>query len=66
LAAWACERTSVSSQNFSIGRLEMSDDGSISASCIETTPQPPSAFIARMAVEPFGISGEWPVACGTA
>ena len=46
----------------SIGRLEMSEVGSNSANCMETTPQPPSAFTARIAAEPFGISGEGPVA----
>ena len=63
IKAW--DLTSVSSQNLSIGRLEISDVGSISATCMEMTPHPPSAFISRIPIDPLGINGLCPVACGT-
>jgi len=63
ISAWA--RISASSQSVAQGNGLSSEEGSTEVAPVETTPQPPSAFIARKAARTRGAALVMPEACGT-
>ena len=61
----ACERTSLSSQRCPYGSGVSSHEGWVETTPVETTPQPPSAFMPRKAARTRGYASVMPLACGT-
>ena len=61
----ACERTSFSSHNVANGSGASSELGWIDTAPVQTTPQPPSAFVSRKRARTCGNALVMPLACGT-
>ncbi len=56
---------SSSSQSVAQGKGVSSEEGSTEQAPVQTTPQPPSAFIPRKAARTFGAALVMPLAWGT-